>query len=187
VNRGPLLAIAALAAIGTGIWAASLRHGTGENPFRRIESSLALNEAQKGELLKPHGAAVEIYRFKSPQGLWQVSADADAAHRPGSMKLGRLFASVESPEVSTPVYLCSYSGFAGQTTSLDLDPGCTGEGHAVQAAPLGYLSPQIRTGYLMMVRCRNASAGFYPSLNPRCEDANDRIHGSLGAILAGNQ
>lgn len=176
------------AAVGAGLAAVALitwwKRSRVDEAHQPRESRVELNDAQSKELAQSAEPMHDLYRFRIGDA-WQVALDRAVPRNAKDVtKIGRLFPQPLKDVVNQPLYLCTFPGFAGENLSLDLTTRCAGEGKPIGKEPLGYVSPQIRTGFLMMVRCRSAKAGFYPSLNPRCEGHGDRFHGPLGSIRA---
>lgn len=151
--------------------------------FGARESAVAVTEADRGKVIDPGEHGVSIYRYKSAEGIWQATAEAPPADAKDTASLGVIFAQAKAPQITTPLYQCAFTGFAGKNVGFDTQSNCSGEGKLLEKKPIGYLSAENRPGYVMMIRCRGP-AGFYPSLNPNCENPSDRIQASWGTVRA---
>ena len=154
------------------------------------ESAIDLNDAQ----LKTVPALAEtdrtrVYRVKGgTNGVYQtLIATPDTKTDPTATALGSLHRNSVAGEVEVPIYLCEYGQKDSGNTVLESNATCPGGGRLAGASagrtPVGFLSKNIQTGYLLLSRCSSAS-GMYNSLNPRCENPADFWESNLGAIRA---
>ncbi len=166
--------------IGFWFWQESIEQAL---PFRRIENPMALNANQEAEVPPPSAPPETLVRFKNAEGSWQVALSPEPQIGQEMFPLGLLDKQAKLPEVSVPVYQCFWKIGQKVCTSLDLNPQCSG-GQAISAQPSGYVSPQIRTGFRLMVRCLTPQSERYLSLNANCENKRDRVDLIVGAIRA---
>lgn len=150
----------------------------------------ALNlENNADPLLKVRKGLKSVYRFPDKEtGIWQVAVGKEVVNSDQAIFLGLIFENPNPPEVTTPVYLCSFKTpfKAGESSSVSLDSNssCSGEGKLLEPNPVGYTSKLIRNGFLLAVRCKSSKLGMYNSTSPGCEGATDRPQAILGAIRA---
>lgn len=186
--RGAYL-VAGLLALGSGVAFIYLRRSTvpaleRTGTHRVVESQYRLSDAQRASLPSPSSGTVLVFRFLDVSGVWQIAVgEGPMAGAQAVMPIGLLFREPSGPEVDVPLYHCEFDS-KSRGTSLDASSACAGEGRLLDPNPVGYVSRQIRTGFLLIYRCLSRERGRYISLNPRCEGPADLLDQPLGAILA---
>ena len=153
---------------------------TPEANYKPVVGQMTLTETQKEDLPKKNGNGISIYRTLDHEQIFQTVIGAEP-HAENDLVIGELDTK-SSTEVNVPVYLCSFQINQKKNFSLDPSETCSSEGHLERPNPVGYLSKDIRVGFRMLVRCRSQKSGFYLSLNPRCENPDDRMDSLLGSI-----
>jgi len=154
---------------------------------RFIESKFHLNSEQSAALpkLDESDKLLIVRRYRDSAGMWRVALGELPRGAVDSKVVGVLHAAPIKGIADVPVYSCQYSVGNKVSLSIDVDPACSlAKGTPQGSAPLGYLSKLIRTGYLLLVRCRTPNQGLYLSLNARCEHPQDQFLDVLGALRA---
>lgn len=160
-----------------------------EDKYKPVQSRYKLNEVQKKELELPSLETqwISVYRFLDHQQFWQTQIGTPPKKGSEIQLMGYLHKDSLKDISETAVYLCEHSFKSGKSQTLDTNLNCDvaqGKPISPNAQAIGYLSKMIRTGYLLMVRCRTPDKGIYLSLNSFCEDANHQALDVIGAIRA---
>ena len=150
-------------------------------------TSVALNGAQKKEMMPLPSDAIPVVRYRTREGYWQVSVGGQVpAGAKSLMEVGKVSRTRHLPDWDQPIYLCAYRGFKPTALSLDNRADCSGGGKQAGNGLVGYASSVIRTGFLLTARCITPHSGMYLSPNLHCEDPQDRWDGNIGALRAGS-
>jgi hypothetical protein len=146
-------------------------------------SKIHLTDAQRKEIIYAGDQGIEVYRYRTSDRLWSVAVGKIPRGAFHAIRIGTLFKEPLVGEINTPVYLCAYLGFKGETISLDSNPNCSGDGLILSKTPVGYVSAKVRSGYAALIRCSDSENGVYLTFDQRCEKRSDHVHGLLGTIL----